>query len=84
MNPASDNPVSPVSPVSANPVRRLGLVAHPDRDQARSLVEYTSAWCAARGIAVEVAEAQPLSVDPAPGPSGFGRGCDAVLAFGGS
>ena len=66
-----------------NPVRRLGLVAHPDREAARNLVDYTREWCAARDIATVIAEAAPLSVDGDPGPEGFGVGLDAVVSFGG-
>ncbi len=66
-----------------NPVRRIGIVAHPDREEARNLVEHTSEWCAGRGISVVIAEAGPLSNDGYLVPEGFAVGLDAVLSLGG-
>ncbi|MGZ6999664.1 MAG: NAD(+)/NADH kinase [Acidimicrobiia bacterium] len=53
-----------------NPVRRLGLVAHPDRPEAAELVAHTIAWGAEHGVAA-------AEVDGAP------DDYDAVLSFGG-
>jgi NAD+ kinase len=54
-----------------NPVGRIGLVSHPDRDQAVELVARTRAWCAAHAIEAQVVEeGSPLD-------------CDVVVSFGG-
>ena len=62
------------------PVRRLGMIAHPDRAEARELVNRTVAWCAEHDISTTVVEAGPLN-DAAPG--ALDGDLDAVLSFGG-
>ena len=60
-----------------NPVRRLGVVTHPDRAQAAELVAHTLEWCGERAITVVIADPSPTMAP------GFGDGLDAVLSFGG-
>ncbi|MEP6625293.1 MAG: NAD(+)/NADH kinase [Acidimicrobiia bacterium] len=63
-----------------NPVRRLGVVAHPDRAEAHDLALHTVEWCADHDIATTVVETGPMyamPVDP------FADPLDAVLSFGG-
>ncbi len=55
-----------------NPVRSLGLVAHPHRAEAGELVAHTVAWGAEHGVAVHTAD---LGADLA--------GFDAIVSFGG-
>ncbi len=61
-------------------VRRIGLVVHPDREEAARLAAHTVAWCSTREIETVVVEAGPL--DDAPIPP-FDDPLDAVLSFGG-
>jgi NAD+ kinase len=56
------------------PVRRLGLVAHPDRAEAAALVRSTRAWAEDHGIETQVIGADAEVVDAT---------FDAVLSFGG-
>ena len=63
-----------------NPIRRLGLIAHPDRAEAHELAARAVAWCAAHDVATTVVEAGP-EVDAAPG--ALAGDFDAVLSFGG-
>ena len=57
-----------------NPVRRIGLVAHPDREEAASLVAHTHVWASAHGI-----DARDVGDDAADVDGSF----DAILSFGG-
>ncbi len=62
------------------PVRRLGVVAHPERPEAHELAVHTVAWCAEHDITTTVVETGPthtMPVDP------FTEPLDAVLSFGG-
>ncbi len=62
------------------PVRRLGLVVHPDRQEAADLAAHAVTWCTARGIETVLVEAGPLDDGPTPP---FVEPLDAVLSFGG-
>ena len=63
-----------------NPIRRLGLIAHPDRAEAHELAARAVAWCADHDVATTVVEAGP-EVDATPG--ALSGDFDAVLSFGG-
>ena len=62
------------------PIRRLGLIAHPDRVEAHELAARAVAWCGGHDIATTLVEAGP-EVDAAPG--AMAGDFDAVLSFGG-
>ena len=62
------------------PLRHLGVVAHPDRAEARELAQHTVAWCAEHGITTTVVETGPTHPMPA---DAFTGPLDAVLSFGG-
>ena len=61
-------------------VRRIGLVVHPDREEAAQLAAHTVSWCADRDIETVLVEAGPLDEEPTPP---FLDPLDAVLSFGG-
>ena len=62
------------------PVRRLGVVAHPDRAEVHDLVRRTVAWCGEHDIETTTVEAGP-QLDAEPG--ALDRQLDAVVSFGG-
>ena len=57
-----------------NPVRRLGLVAHPDRAEAADLVDHTRTWARRHDIETVTIGDDGATVDAA---------FDAILSFGG-
>jgi NAD+ kinase len=57
-----------------NPVRRIGLIAHPDRPEAAELVAHARAWATSNDI-----DAQDLGEDA----DAVDASLDAVLSFGG-
>ncbi len=61
------------------PVRRLGLVAHPDRAEARELVAHTVAWCENHGVEAVVADPTADGMGAVSHPERL----DAVVSFGG-
>ncbi len=63
-----------------NPVRRLGLIAHPDRGEAHDLAARTIAWCDAHDITTTFVEAGPETDAPT---GSLASELDAVLSFGG-
>ncbi len=62
------------------PIRRLGLIAHPDRLEAHELAARAVAWCSEHDVTTTLVEAGP-EVDAAPG--ALAGDLDAVLSFGG-
>ena len=62
------------------PVRRLGVVAHPDRVEAHDLAAQTAAWCAERDIETTVVETGPQKDSL---PEALVGELDVVISFGG-